>query len=96
MCKLTTYYMNANFLQNTYHGAFRIYEGDAESADWQALLQDFINDVRDGNYNAELKDAGLIQLDSHTIFPNIHGWRFILYTYVGMKSVAKSIIVIDD
>ena len=96
MCKQINYYITADFLQNTYHDVFQTYQGDPENADWQALLEIFISKVRDGDYNAELKDAALIPLDSHTIFPSIHGWRFILYSYAGLKAKPQAIIVIDD
>lgn len=96
MCTLTSYGISVQGLHGVWESGFFIYEGDPENADWQALLQDFINQVRDGDYNAELKDNGLIKLDTHTIFPNIHGWKFVMYTYQGMVSKIKAIITIDD
>lgn len=96
MCKQTTYFFRAQFARKHWDYGFFVYPGALENMDCGALLQEFIDDVRDGIYNESLKDAGLIKLDTHTLFPSVHGWKFILYSYVGMNAKPEAIIQIDD
>ena len=96
MYRKTTYYFRVDNSQGQWDTGFSLYDGSLENMDCGSVLQDFINRVRAGDYNAELRDKGMIKLDSHTKFPCIHGWRFILMAYVGMRSQAQAIIVIDD
>ena len=96
MCRKTTYYFRVDNFQGQWDTPFYEYPGSIENMDSAALLQDFINRARAGDYNAELTDKGLIALDTHTLPPCIHGWRFILMSYVGMRGQPQAIIVIND